>query len=615
MKNIVLILMPFFLILSCQKDDDIELSFETDAGKDVLNIDEFKVSLDAKELSAKEEGVWTIISGLIDNKVYFIDKNNPKTIFHGLPGEEYKLVWTSTNLGKKATDTISISFSPLKTEIINVSPEFYKTRLNIQAKIYDKGKWTIQGGNYDHIWNQNFGGFSIPDEESPNIRFYGLENKNYILTWTTWYGSKSASVSMNFTSSNFHQDEALEDLNILYRPWMYKKNINNDVVEVNMSGDNHGFKFRSLEKYPALQALTHLKKLDLSGDGFDDFPEVIATKYLDLEVLNFAHNAITSLPENFGNLNKLDTLIIYNNQENKILPSIPESFGKLKNIRYLNLSGMGISNIPESFSNLTNLNYLDLEGNVINKLPKNFGNLKRLETLRGPGLLTALPSSFSNLTNLKFCFFSINTNLPTSLPDDFGKLKNLETLWLFGKYEHLPMSFASLINLKDLEITGGSILKELPVNFGNLINLKRIRIAGEFTTLPESFTKLSNLTDLRIHGNLKYLPNDFGKLSKLYYLQLDQLNLQELPKSFGDLEGLYHFSAYGNKITTIPDSFGNLKKIYELNLSYNSISIFPNNLSNLSNTLFDFQIRGNNYSENELNHLKKMLPSTRIYSN
>lgn len=607
MRKFILLFIAIIFFVSCQKD---EPPFLIDAGNDLLNIEEFEVDLNADALQSNERGTWTIYSGLVDEKVFFEDDKNPKTIFHGLPGEEYKLVWSLISAGKIATDTITVAFAPLKTEIINNSPEFYKSRLFLEAKYYDKGEWTFEGDYHSfERFYYNSGWEAI---NSPAIRFYGLENKTCKLTWTTWYGSKSASTSITFNAGAYQQDEALEDLSVSES--QYKKDNNGNVIELNMSADGYGRIFRDINLFPALQSLIYLKKLNLSGDGLYVFPEVITSKYLDLEVLFIAHNAISSIPENFGNLTQLDTLIMYNNQDRKVLNSLPDSFGNLTKLRYLKLSGMGINKIPESFSNLTSLNFLDLEGNKINKLPDNFGNLKNLETLRGPALLQNIPNSFSNLEKLNFCFFSINSG-QAALPDDFGKLTNLETLWLFGNYQSLPESFPNLINLKNLEITGGSMINQLPDNFGDLTNLEIVRIAGNFTTLPNSFSNLTNLKSLQLHGVLEYLPIDFGNLKNLEWLSINSMNLKEIPDSFGALESLRTFKASQNDITSIPESFGNLPKIVEVDLSYNSISHFPVTMPNLSDTLNDLTIRGNNYSEEELNSLKQMLPSTRIITN
>lgn len=597
---------------SCQNDDgDINIPeppLLVNGGNDFLNVNDFKVVLNADALKPNEEGVWSIQSGLIDEKVFFDDAKNPKTVFHGLPGEEYKLIWKLTSSGKTNTGTVVVSFSPLQTEILNLSPDFYKTRLHLQAKSYGKGVWTIEG-KYDHIWNLNFGGTIIPDNQSPHILFYGFENTQYKLTWTTWYGSKSASATITFDSSVYQQDEALEDLTA--DTWQYKKDLSGNVTELNMAGDARAWIYQDLKLYPSIQSLIHLKKLYLSGDGLTVFPEVISSKYINLEVLDISHNAISSLPENFGNLTKLDTLKFNYNNYNKTLSKLPDSFGQLKNLKYLDLTLMGLNTLPESFSDLKNLNCLNLALNHIAKLPDDIGNLSNLETITIE-LGTNIPNSFSNLTNLKKCNLYIVNNSTAVLPVNFGNLKKLENLNLYGKFISLPNSFSNLINLKDLEITGGSTINKLPDNFGNLVNLENIRIAGSFTTLPDSFTNLRKLKNLELHGSLEYLPANIGNLKALEWLSVSSMNLKEIPESFGNLENLKYFRAYLNQISTIPDSLGNLKKIYEINLSYNNIKHFPSTLTNLSDTLFDFVIRGNNFSEQELSSLKKMLPATRI---
>jgi Leucine-rich repeat (LRR) protein len=617
MRKFILLFITIIFLVSCQKDDDnIENEvppFLTDAGNDFLNVEEFKVKLNAETLKSSETGIWKIHSGLIDDKVFFDDHQNPKTVFHGLPDEEYKLVWDLTNESKTASDTITVSFSPMKLEISNISPDFYKTRLHLQVNSYDKGKWTIEG-NYHKIWNQSFGGTVIPDEESPNIKFYGFENTSYKLTWTTWYGSKSASATVEFESGEFQQDEVLEDLGVSPSSSRYQKDNDGNIIFLHMGGDGYGWRIGSLEHYPSVKALKHLKKLYLYGDGFYHFPEVISSHYLNLEFLDFSGNAISNLPDNIGNLIKLDTLILNNPQDSKRLKKLPDSFGDLKSLKYIDLTGMGLESLPDSFGDLTSLVYIDLDGNIINKLPENFGNLKNLETFRGPGILESIPNSFSNLEKLKFCFFYINSD-SAILPTDFGKLKNLETLWLFGKYQSLPDSFGNLENLKKLEITGGSLINQLPENFGNLINLEGVRIFGNFTTLPDSFSNLTNLKNLQLNGNLEYLPANFGNLKNLEWLSINSNNLKKIPDSFGNLENLKIFKASQNNITIIPNSFGDLPKISKIDLSYNHISQFPTTISNLSDSLYDLIIRGNNYSENELNSLKQMLPSTSITSN
>ena len=608
MKKIYLLLTTIIFLASCQKDD-VNLKSELDLkGNDILNVEEFEVILNEKDLKSNESGFWSIQSGLIDEKVFFDDIQKPQTTFHGLPGEEYKLIWKLTSSGVTTTTTVTVSFRPLKTEIVNLSLGFYKTRLHLQAKYYDKGQWTIEG-RYNNIVDRFLSNKPITSIQSPDILFYGFDNTAYKLTWTTWYGSKSASATILFNSGEYHQDEALEDLSA--RSYQFKKDSNGNVIELNMNGSRSAWIYQYPDQFPSLQSLIYLKKLLLSGDGITDFPQVISSKYLNLEFLNIGHNAISSIPENFGSLTKLDTLILNNNNYNKTLTKLPESFGQLKNLRYLDLVMMGLETLPDSFSNLKNLKHCDLSLNVIAKLPENIGNLSNLENFRTT-VAASIPSSFSNLTNLKECYLVISNNSTTILPEDFGNLKKLRTLYLVGDFTKLPSSFSNLSSLVNLELMGASHLQELPDNFGNLANLENATIHGNFKVLPNSFTNLKKLKELTITSSLESLPANIGNLNELRWLSVNSMNLKEIPDSFGNLENLKYFRAYLNKISYIPASFGNLKNIYEVNLSYNSITHFPSTIANLSDTLYELIIRGNNYSQEELNALKKMLPNSKI---
>ena len=456
-------------------------------------------------------------------------------------------------------------------------------------KTLNNGKWIIPG-DYQRVGNHFYDGTPTPDIESHSIKFYGYENTEYTLTWEVTYGDRKFSESITFTTGNYSQDEALEDLNVLDRPWRYKKDQEGNVIEVNMTGDGFGKRFRDMSLYPALQSLVHLKKLNLFGDGFYTFPNVIGDKYHNLEVLDFGGNAISSLPDNIGNLQKLDTLIFEINQDNRDLTSLPSSFGNLKSLRYLKLTSMGVRYLPESFSNLTNLTYLNLSANHIKKLPDNFGNLKKLEVFFGGEIDTDLPRSFSDLENLRWCSFWVYPE-DVSLPEDIGKLANLETLRARGKYKSIPESFGNLSNLKELEFTGGSAISQIPESFGQLANLQSLRMDVRLDYLPESFENLSSLKYLRLHGHLYNLPANIGKLTNLEGLSLDLLEIKEIPESIGDLNKLTRLILSRNDIKSIPESFGNLASLYELDLSYNQIETFPESMENLADTLFDFRIR------------------------
>ena len=420
---LALILLATYL-MSCSKEEpaDFEEQFHISGGTDFNNIDDFSVSLSA-DIEPGQAGQWNIISGLVDDKVFLEDDNDPSSIFHGLPGISYELEWFVQFQGKISRDTIKVTFAPLKTWIEDISPSYYTTMRHLKAKKYDRGIWRIEGDNFDWIWNQTRGGTSIPEEEGFHIKFSGFENRKYDMIWETWYGSVSASDTLHFESTTYHQYEALDNLRVLNKSNYYELNEAGNVVKLNMAGDWLGTVFDDLERYPGLKALVHLKWLNISGDGLEGTIEAVGY-YKQLEYLDMHGNHIVGLPENFGDLKKLDTLIMDHIQGGHEMESLPESFGGLESLRYLELASVGLKELPESFANLTNLEYLNLEGNTIEKLPDDFGNLKKLKVFRGPALKTNLPESFSGLESLNFCFF---TNL--ILPHVYPKTSVTSTIW------------------------------------------------------------------------------------------------------------------------------------------------------------------------------------------
>lgn len=610
MKNFSLLLIGLVFLISCQNNEDIDdfkPPIPTNGGQDFLNVNEFMVQLDADSLKTGEFGTWKIFSGEVDNKVSIENKNDPKTVFHGLPGENYQLIWELVSGGKSIIDTVNVSFLPLTTEIAISGREFYQTRMELIAKSYDRGEWTIEG-DYHHIWrHMDGGGITIPDENSPAIMFYGFENTTNKITWTTWYGSKSASATIEYNGGTYQQGEALEDLQILDEPYYYKVNENGDVIEIRMVGHPRAWIFGYFEEFPALQGLNNLTKLELKGNGIEFFPEAITSRLHKLKYLDLSHNLIANVSDNIGDLIELDTLILGQNH----IESLPESIGDLKELKYLDLYGLKLSSLPESIGNLSNLKYLTLGSNHINKLPESFGKLKSLERFDGPKLSQSIPSSFSNLSNLKICYLWIE-NEQTVLPEDIGRLSSLTLFNLRGNILRLPESFSNLTNLEVLAVTGGTGISEIPDEIGNLSKLRQLNLTVRTDRLPESFTKLTNLTNLGLYGQLNHLPTDFDKLSNLTGIQVSYLGLKEIPEGIGSLKKLTSFSAAANEISRIPESIGDLSSIHTMYLSRNQITQFPESMAKLSGTLKKLYVNGNKYSNDELTKLKTMLPNTEI---
>lgn len=613
--SVLLLLLSVIILFSCSKEDPagLEKPFPVDGGTDQANVNGFTARLNADDLEPKQFGSWSIISGLIDEKVFFDDDEDPKTRFHGLPGITYKLQWQVLDNTTVSQDTIEITFAPLQTNIEDVSPFYYQTRKYLKAKTYDRGLWTVEGDEYHSFSSQLLGGTYVPDNESGDVKFYGHENKNYKLIWTTWYGSISAKDSIEFETSNYHQYEALERIHILNKPNYYKLDNDGNVVELYLGGDSYGTVFDDLENYPSLKSLVHLKWLNISGNALNGTIEVVG-HYKNLEYLNLGHNYLTGLPENIGDLKKLDTLILEHMQAGYEIQSLPESFGELESLRYLNLFSLGLTTVPESFANLTNLEYLDMEGNFIEKLPHEIGNLAKLRTFRGPVLNTNLPESVSKLKSLEFFFVDINHSEPR-LPENFGNLHKLETFWFKGHLSELPQNFTELASIKDLNLGFKPELETpLPATFGNLTTLEKLILAGGMKSLPQSIGNLINLKFLEVAGSLENLPPAMGNLTQLEYLNLRNMQISGLPEEIGNLKNLTHLYLGYNQIVEIPENIGNLSSLYKLDLSNNLIESIPQSIEKLDGHLYEFYVGENKLSEEQVNQLKSWLPNVNIYS-
>lgn len=111
--------------------------------------------------------------------------------------------------------------------------------------------------------------------------------------------------------------------------------------------------------------------------------------------LNNSQTEISIIPNNFSNLTGLDTLVMIDQQ----ITELPESFGDLVSLNYLNLNdNEQLTSLPESITNLQNLRTIDIEQAGLLSLPENIGNLINLEKLYIYGnQLTTLPQSICDL--------------------------------------------------------------------------------------------------------------------------------------------------------------------------------------------------------------------------
>lgn len=243
---------------------------------------------------------------------------------------------------------------------------------------------------------------------------------------------------------------------------------------------------------------------------------LIHLEELDLNYLYTAKN-LTTLPESIGKLRNLKKLDLGFNS----IETLPDSIGQLHNLQELNLSQCWIYSLPESICQLENLQELYLcDCENLRTFPENIGQLHNLTCLHLGGEygnhLTTLPEQIGKLKKLEF--LSLNCEMISTLPEFICELENLQELDLFCYYG----------------------LTDLPKQMGKLKNLKilNIKYCADLTTLPESISELHLLEELNLYDcqNLIRLPKNIGNLQNLKQLDLIRCkNLHIFPESIKQL--------------------------------------------------------------------------------
>ncbi|MCF8357116.1 MAG: T9SS type A sorting domain-containing protein [Prolixibacteraceae bacterium] len=249
--------------------------------------------------------------------------------------------------------------------------------------------------------------------------------------------------------------------------------------------------------------------------------------------------------------------------------------------------------IPEEIGNLTKLEELDLSNNSLsNNIPAEIGSLDSLEILmlNGNQLSDSIPVSIGNLiklTNLNLGFNQLVGNIPAEI----GALTNLINLDLSNNLLDgtIPAQIANLTNLYWLILSNNGFTGTIPAGLEGITSLMSIELGqNELTgTIPTAWGDLSGLTILSLKGNqlTGTIPASFSLLTNLNYLELGENQLDgTIPGGICDLTSLLTLELHENGFTgTIPADIGNLTSLNNLKLHDNNFTgNIPAGIENLS---------------------------------
>nr|VDD14536.1 unnamed protein product [Brassica oleracea] len=282
-------------------------------------------------------------------------------------------------------------------------------------------------------------------------------------------------------------------------------------------------------------------------------------------------------------LHHLRFLVLIDN--NFISSSLPSEFGSLNRLEVLNLSNNSfVSHVPSSFNNLSFLLLFDLSHNELTGSFPLVRNLTKLSLLKisNNHLSGALNpnSSLFELPHLRYLDLEYN-NFSSSFSSEFGNLNRLEVLSLSSNdfFGQVPPTVSNLTSLTELYLHHDQLTGSFP-RLQNLTKLSVLHLNdNHFSgTIPSSLVNMPFLSDLDLRvndftGSIGF-PNS-STPSRLEYLYLGQNHFEgKIIEPISKLTNLKILElAFLNTSYPIDISFSSsLKSLVHLDLSGNSIS-------------------------------------------
>lgn len=235
----------------------------------------------------------------------------------------------------------------------------------------------------------------------------------------------------------------------------------------------------------------------LGENGLRELPGDVAARWPRLQRLGAGGNAIARVAPGLGRL--ADTLVWLDMTHNA-LAGLPDDFGQLRRLQSLGVSDCRLAEFPASLTRLAGLRKLGLFNNLLRSLPPQIGDMAGLCKLDLSGnQLASLPDEIGRLTGLTW--LNLTNNRLAALPASMSSLVRLRELGLAdNELEDLPdlsgcasLSLLTLFNNK---------LRALPAWTAALPALARLDASGnEIAALPPGLLSAPALELLNVRGN------------------------------------------------------------------------------------------------------------------
>ncbi|KAI9116274.1 hypothetical protein K1719_012441 [Acacia pycnantha] len=364
--------------------------------------------------------------------------------------------------------------------------------------------------------------------------------------------------------------------------------------EFESSSGRYAFWKLSGEIRPSLMKLKSLRILDLSFSTFSGIPIPEFFGSLEnVQYLNLSNAGFSGLiPAHLGNLSHLEVLDLHNVGWNGLYAENFQWITGLISLEHLAMNGVNLSLVKEWAAPLNQLPFIvelhlsrcDLSGYIPSMAFLNFSSLAVID-LSFNNFHSMIPDWLVNISSLQHIHMS-EGGLYGRIPLALGEMPNLLSLDLSLNYQ-LTLSCSQLFSkrwekIEFLELSWNKIHGKLPLTLGNMTSLILLGLSSNAVVdgIP-SFTGIESFPFRNPLPNMQHLD-----------LSLNQL-VGQIPYWLGQLENIVDLDLGNNLFEGPIPTFESLQNLANLDLAENKLNgTLPASIGQLSG-LSTFDVSSN----------------------